>query len=105
MQPLGHLDVAKVAANATVGVIGIPGGDVEGDAEGQNQNAVETTEVPSLDHANKDKEKDFLDKYRRECVSPLIDPINQNYAQAKTFMRTPCNHKYHKTCLLDWMKN
>ena len=33
-----------------------------------------------------------------------LDHINTVPAVVDTFLKTPCQHRFHKKCLKDWMK-
>ena len=37
------------------------------------------------------------------CCIPMGNSISSN-AEISTFLKTPCNHKFHRACLLEWMR-
>ena len=65
-----------------------------------------------LSLTNKDEakvEKSFrrlTEMKQEECIVCLNElsqiPIEQS--DTNIFLKTPCNHKFHKKCLLDWLK-
>ena len=48
-----------------------------------------------------------LTRMREEECTICVCPLGQNYQtgqQLKEFVKTPCNHKFHKPCLLLWLQ-
>ena len=46
-----------------------------------------------------------VERLRDDICSICIDPlgVEQSKIETSKFFKTPCGHRFHKACLVDWM--